>query len=111
MLYGTAAGLTATGSQSWAQDTGGVADIAETGDGFGATLAIGDLNNAAGHDLAIGAPTEDVGSVIDAGLVHVLYGTAAGVTATGSQVWSQNSAGVGDSVETGDGFGGSLGSG
>ena len=74
-----------------------------------AALAAADFGNGAQDDLAIGVPGEDVGAVVDGGVVHVLYGSAPGLTATGSQQWSQNSAGIADSVEAGDRFGGGLG--
>ena len=38
-------------------------------------------------------PDEDVGAVADAGSVNVLYGSAAGVTSAGNQLWTQNSGG------------------
>ena len=111
VMNGSAAGLTATGSQYWNQNSAGIADAVETGDGFGSTLTAGDFNGDGRDDLAIGAPAEDVGATVDAGVVHVLYGSAAGLTATGSQYWNQNSAGVADAVETDDRFGSALATG
>ena len=111
VIPGAASGLTATGEQYWHQNSAGVADAIETGDGFGAALAIGDLNSTAGQDLAIGAPAEDVGSTVDAGVVHVLYGSAGGATGTGSQYWEQDSPGLADAVEVGDRFGSALAAG
>jgi hypothetical protein len=109
VLYGTANGLTATGSQLWHQDSGGVPDAVEPADELGAALAVGDLGRGGEGDLAIGAPGEDVGSTADAGAVNVLYGTASGLAATGAQLWHQNSAGVASSAEAGDAFGSALG--
>ena len=86
VMNGSAAGLTATGSQYWNQNSAGIADAVETGDGFGSTLTAGDFNGDGRDDLAIGAPAEDVGATVDAGVVHVLYGSAAGLTATGIAV-------------------------
>ncbi len=108
VIPGAATGLTATGSQYWSQNSGSITDQAETGDGFGASLAIGDINNTAGQDLAIGVPDEDYGAIVDGGVVHVLYGSASGLTATGSQYWSQNSGSITDQVESGDRFGSTL---
>ena len=108
VIRGSASGLTATGSQLWTQDTAGIADNIEADDGFGATLAIGDANAAAGQDLAIGAPAEDVGAIVDGGVVHLLFGSATGPSATGSQLWSQNSPSIADAIETGDRFGSVL---
>ncbi|HYI37575.1 MAG TPA: hypothetical protein VEX39_13250, partial [Thermoleophilaceae bacterium] len=106
VIYGSAAGLSATGSQYWNQNSAGIADAVEAGDGFGSTLTTGDFNGDGRDDLAIGAPAEGVGAFGATGVVHVLYGSAAGLTATGSQYWNQNSAGIADATETGDRFGG-----
>ncbi len=110
VLFGSAAGLTATGSQFFTQDTSG-ADTAEAGDSFGSTLASGDFNNDGFADLAVGVPFESVGSVLEAGAVNVLSGSAAGLTATGSQFLTQDTPGVGSAAEAGDSFGGALASG
>ncbi len=63
---------------------------AESGDSFGAALAVADFNGDGIDDLAIGASAEDLGvSVSSAGLVHVLQGSAViGLTAVGQQTWS-----------------------
>jgi hypothetical protein len=44
--------------------------------------------------VAVNSWQEDVGTLEDAGVVHVLFGSAAGLTSSGSQMWSQNSRGV-----------------
>ena len=54
VLYGSAAGLTATGSQQWSQNSAGIADSVETGDRFGSALAIGKLNSDAFAELVVG---------------------------------------------------------
>ena len=103
VLHGSAAGLTATGNQVWHQDSAGVASAAESGDDFGDALAVGDFDNDGFDDLAIGVPGEDVGTVANAGAVNVLHGSAAGLTATGNQIWHQDSAGiVAGTAEAGD---------
>jgi FG-GAP repeat len=107
VLYGSATGLTSTGGQLFAQ----VGGAAELEDRFGSALAAGDFNHDGAADLAASAPMEDVGSVADAGAVSVLYGSAAGLSRTGGQLFTQNSAGVPDYAEAGDGFGGSLAAG
>jgi hypothetical protein len=113
VLYGSAGGLTATGGQLWSQDSPGVAGVAQARDGFGAALADGDFNGDGRADLAVGVPSEDAtaGFVFGTGVVHVLYGSAGGLTATGSQLWSQDSPGVAGVAEPGDGFGGALAAG
>jgi hypothetical protein len=66
-----------------------------------------DFNQDGFADLAIGAPDEDIGSISDAGAVTVLYGTANGLSGTGSQLFTQ----VGGAIETQDFFGSTLASG
>jgi hypothetical protein len=107
VLAGSAAGLAATGSQLWSQDSPGVGGIAEAGDSFGVALAAGDFNNSGYADLAVGAAGEDIGSVADAGAVNVLYGTGGGL-AGGNQQWFQNSPGVAGISETQDFLGNAL---
>jgi hypothetical protein len=108
VLYGTADGLTGAGSQFLTQDSPGVRGSAESGDFFGSALAAGDFDHDGYADLAVGTPDEDVGGVVDAGAVNVLYGSAGGLTGTGSQYVTQDSPGVGSSAETSDFFGGDL---
>ena len=97
-----------TGATLWTQNSAGVADASEAGDGFGAALAAADFGNGARDDLAVGVPGEGVGSVAGAGAVAVLYSAPSGLAATGSQFLHQNSASVPDSNEPDDGFGASL---
>jgi hypothetical protein len=111
VLYGSAANLTTTGNQQWLQGSGGVAGVAEESDFFGSALAAGDFNNDTFADLAISAPFEDVGSVLDAGAINVLYGSAARLTATGNQQFFQGSGGVIGVAEDGDAFGFALAAG
>jgi FG-GAP repeat protein len=107
VLYGSTGGLTASGNQLWSQDSPGIAGTAEADDFFGDSLAAGDFNGDGAADLAVGAPGEDNA----VGVVHVLYGSQGGLTATGNQLWSQNSPGIAGTAEPGDGFGGALAAG
>jgi hypothetical protein len=104
VLYGAAGGVTGTGSQLFTQ----VGDIMEAYDHFGRALAAGDFNHDGFADLAASAPHEDLGGARDAGAVSVLYGSTAGLSRTGGQLFTQNSSGVPDSAEAYDGFGGAL---
>ena len=100
VLPGAAAGLTTAGlAATGTRTSAGIADTVEAGDGFGASLAVGAIDSIVGQDLAVGVGDEDVGATVDAGAVHVIYGSAAGLTTAGSQYWDQNSAGVADAVE------------
>ena len=111
ILYGTASGLTGTGSRLFTQDSPGVPGGSEPGDGFGETLAIGDFDGDGFADLAVGVTLEDLGAIVDAGAVNVLYGTTGGLTGTGSQLFTQDSPGVGSSAEGEDAFGGTIAAG
>ncbi len=70
-----------------------------------------DFNGDGYADLPVGVPGEDVGRVRDAGAVNVIYGSAAGLTARGDQIWTQRSPGVPGRAERGDRFGSDLASG
>jgi hypothetical protein len=105
VLYGTASGLSATGNQFWTQDSPNIPDTAESGDRFGHSLSAANFGKSARADLAIGVPSEDAGSISGAGAVSVLYGSSSGLTATGNQFITQNSSGILNAAEAGDGFG------
>jgi hypothetical protein len=111
VLYGTAAGLSATGAQLWTEDVGGVEDTAEIFDRFGADLAAANFGNGSHADLAIGVPAETVGdpAVTSAGAVDVLYGSADGLAAIGAQFWYEGAAGLPGSPGQSDFFGFGLG--
>ena len=70
-----------------------------------------DFNGDGFAETVVAAPGEDIGSDKDTGTVHVLPGTALGVTGTESIAINQDSPGVPGSGETGDGFGKSTASG
>ena len=87
----------------WTTDFGGQG--AEAGDVFKDSLACGDFDGDGFDDLAIGVPGEDIGAVVDAGAVNVLYGSGSRLTASGDQLWHQGVAGVVGGAEAGDLFG------
>lgn len=130
VIYGSAEGLsaTATPDQYWDQDSPDVEDVAEAGDIFGFSLAIASFNGDEFADLAVGAPSEDVvqeeqpdetavreqnHSAIHAGVAHVLYGTADGLSATvvPDQLLVQGKGGIDDKAQGVDFFGFSLAAG
>ena len=106
--YGSASGVSSAGKQVWHQDSPGVRETAEPYDWFGASVAAGDFNDDGFADLAVGALLETLGAPSAAGVVHILYGSANGLTARGSQVFHQNRPGVPEAAEAVDGFGWAL---
>jgi hypothetical protein len=83
---------------------------AEAGDRFGWSLAAGRFDNDFRSDLAIGVPGENIGTIVDAGIVHVLYGDTFGPSLTRTQIWHQDVANIPDTAERGDEFGYALSS-
>lgn len=108
VLYGSFDGLIPYDSQLWIQSD------YESSDLFGSALTAGDFNDDDCDDLAIGAPGEDIpdinSMIYDAGIVNVLYGSSAGLSASGNQVWSQDSLSW-DESEWNDRFGDVLAAG
>ena len=113
VIYGSAKGLSSLGNQFLHQNTPGILDTAEAGDLFGDTLAGGDFNGDGFDDLVVGVPEEDIGNptIPTAGAVHVIYGSAGGLSSVGDQFWHQNSSGILDTAEWFDGFGSALAAG
>ena len=92
VIHGSAGGLTAAGNQLWSEDVNGMQGQAHPGDLFGFSLAAGDFNRDGYKDLAVGTPGQ--GPPQSAGAVSVIYGTKDGLSATGNQLWTENSPGV-----------------
>ncbi|MBZ0090441.1 MAG: hypothetical protein K8H90_08700, partial [Thermoanaerobaculia bacterium] len=78
---------------------------------FGSALAAGDFDGDGFADLAVGVPDEEVGGDQNAGAVHVYYGSVAGLTSVGEQLFDQDSPGIGGGAEPGDFFGATLAAG
>ena len=86
------------------------------GDAFGWALSSGDYNGDGFDDLSIGVRGEDFlgvipgpggvfDTIINAGAVHVIYGSAVGLNATAvlpDQFWTQNSKDIEDVAEAND---------
>ncbi len=87
VLYGSAHGLDAAGSQLWEEGSGGRADQPDTDDWFGRSLATGDFNHDGFADLAIGVLHQSVNGHEQAGAVHILYGSTGGLTTAGNSRW------------------------
>jgi hypothetical protein len=90
------------------QDTPGVTGGAELSDQFGASLAMGDLDNDGYADLVVGAPYESIGSISRAGMAHILYGTSSGISAYSCESLHQNVTDVPGSSQSNDYFGTAL---
>ena len=106
--YGAGHGL--LGRSQWLSQDEIDGVMAEANDNFGEILSAGDYNGDGYIDLAIGVPSEDVGSVVDAGIVNVLYGNYGSLLPFGD-VLHQNTPGVDGGVESYDRFGSSLATG
>ncbi|MGW5639999.1 FG-GAP-like repeat-containing protein, partial [Streptomyces sp. NPDC003832] len=106
------------------QNSPGVPGTSESGDSFGASTALGDVNGDGHADLAIGSPGEDdTSGNADRGQVTVMYGpalttgfsyTTTGITAAGARLGSAvtvgdfNGDGRADVFSAGAGKGGSF---
>lgn len=103
VMYGSASGLAAAGTV-WNQE-----GAAETGDQYGKVLAAGDFDNDGYDDLAVGIPSEDLGSVANTGAVEIYYGSTGGLTTrVSNDFWHQDRSGVADTADEHDSFGSSL---
>jgi hypothetical protein len=110
VLYGRAKGLKAKGDQFFSQDDPPDIDgVAEPGDQFGGALTVGDFNHDKRGDLGVGVPHEAVGATADAGAVNVIYGSPAGLSSAGDQVFVEGQ--IGDTPDVGDHLGAALTSG
>ena len=79
--YGSSLGFQEDPDQPIGQEIGVGENVdAEVGARFGSALAAADFNGDGRADLAVGAPGYDAFGIVDAGLVHVFYGTTRLVT-------------------------------
>ena len=77
----------------------------------GQHVATGDFNGDGRSDLAIGVPFENLGTVSDCGVVHVIYGRGGALSNVNDDIWHQNKPGIPDIAEFGDHFGRALAAG
>jgi hypothetical protein len=110
IIYGTAFGLSAADNFIFTEDM--FAEGFNLGAAnLGASLAAGDFNGDGRDDLAIGAPERAIGGRSGAGTVHVVWGSAAGLTLAGDVRLSQNLPGLipdPQDADNGDDFGRAL---
>jgi hypothetical protein len=98
-------GLQIDAVQHLNQSSAGMPGTSEPDDWFGGSLAAGDITGDGRDDLAVGLPSEAVGSAAQAGGVIVLHGSPSGIVTTGAQWIDQNVSGVPGIAETGESFG------
>ena len=110
VVHGSGTGLDGAGSQVWHQGDAltGLEGEAGDGDAFGFSLASGDFDDDGYADLAVGVPYEEVGAFTDAGAVNVIYGALGGLSATGNQLWHQDSPDIAGVAADNEHFGHSL---
>jgi hypothetical protein len=89
------------------QNSKGVGDTAEKNDRFGASIGVTGWADFSGNTIVVGSPGESVGKVRGAGSVTVFSANPYAALGAGAVI-TQNSQGVPDTAETGDGFGSGL---
>lgn len=117
-LYGSTKGLSTSaglGSQRWRQGENGLSGTPGEQDFLGDSLIAADFNGDGFDDLCIGADQDTVSGVYS-GAVNCLYGSSAGLQATGvggpgTQYWYEGHNSVKNTPENGDGFGSALAAG
>ncbi len=87
VLRGRAGGLSGTGAVSFSQDSSGIAGAAERQDYFAEAVRLADYTRDGRADLFV-ATNEQLGGEDRWGMVHLLKGSSAGTTATGSKYWT-----------------------
>ncbi|MCX5332657.1 MULTISPECIES: FG-GAP-like repeat-containing protein [unclassified Streptomyces] len=106
VTYGSAKGPdTSRAAVTISQDTAGVPGTGETGDWFGWSVALGDINGDGRADLAVGARHEWIGSRSDAGSVTIIPAGTKGLSPGTSYSYQQDTAGVPGASERDDQFG------
>ena len=81
ILYNDGTGLTDVNNRYFHQNSTGMEDSCGEGDEYSKALISGDFNGDGFMDHAAGVHYEQVGDVMKAGAVSVIYGTAAGLSA------------------------------
>jgi hypothetical protein len=94
VLNGDSTGIVTAGNQFWNQDASGVTDQAEQGDAFGRSREAGDFNGDGYADLAVGVYQESFPNLFQAGAVHILYGSASGLSTTGQNFFEEGVSGI-----------------
>jgi hypothetical protein len=73
VLFGArGSNLSTNRSRYLKQGMPGIAGTPENGDRFGSAIAIGNFNGLGNAEIAVSAPNEDFGNVVDAGVVNII---------------------------------------
>ena len=105
-VYKGDADVTLGTTNTVSQNSAGMPGSAVAGDKFGYSVAAGDVNKDGKSDLAVGVPLRTVNNLAHAGEAIVLSGGAGGIDGTtGTQVVSQDTAGVPGAAESEDEMG------
>ena len=104
VVYGSKAGPVDV-NHVFSQDSPGVHGVAEKGDAFGTSLAVGDFNRDGVDDLAVGVPNEDIGKILDAGAVNIIFGEKGHGLSSKGQIIRQSTSGYLGKSERYDYFG------
>jgi len=113
VLYGSSSGLSGDRDQQWEQYDWDPAE-SEANDRFGKSLAAGKFRWITHDALAIGVPDEDIvvstptRTVVDAGAVNILYGSASGLKDDTVDFIYQDGGYIEETAEYADHFGQSL---
>ncbi len=108
VLYGSPNGLVVAGNQLFNEDSPGVPGVATKVEQMGAAVSVGQFGRGGQADVAVGIPFDVIAGKGFIGTVLVMYGTSDGLSATGSQLWDQDSTGVLGTAHKDEEFGAAL---
>jgi hypothetical protein len=95
VIYGSTVGLSVSLARAPQAITENILGIhAAANDRFGSVLSSWNFGRSSHKDLVIGVPNQTIGTVANAGLVHVAYGSSTGLTTADSQIWRPGDAGI-----------------
>jgi hypothetical protein len=99
------ASLSIAAAENITQDASGVGGVTESGDRFGAAVAVGNLLGDGVDDLMVGAWGEAVGPKEQAGYLHFIPGSSSGLVISMEVSFTQGAMPSTGSTEAGDQFG------
>ncbi len=108
VYYGSAQGLDFSVDSVFHINDGFVQGTPADLDQFGYSVVSADFDGDGYWDIAASALSEDIESINGAGVVHILRGSATGITSTGAQTWTQDTGDIAETCETADFFGQTL---